>query len=79
MHESLHRAPRRDRGTVLIVTMWIVLVMAGLVLVLARTVRVADQASANRVAGVRGGEHRARGAAVRPLRGGQHAGRAGPG
>ncbi len=39
-----------DRGTVLIVTMWIVLVLAGLVLVFARTIRVEAIASANQVA-----------------------------
>jgi type II secretory pathway component PulK len=45
-------APRREkgRGTVLIVTMWIVLVLAGLVLVFARTIRVEAIASANQVA-----------------------------
>ena len=40
---------RADRGTVLIVTMWIVLVVAGLVLVMSRGVRVEAIASANRV------------------------------
>ncbi len=41
---------RHDSGTVLIVTMWIVLVLAGLVLVFARRVRVEAVASANQVA-----------------------------
>jgi len=41
---------RRARGTVLIVTMWILLVLAGLVLVLARTMRVEGDRSANGVA-----------------------------
>ncbi len=41
---------RASRGTVLIVAMWIVLVLAGLVLVFARAVRVETTASANRVA-----------------------------
>lgn len=39
-----------SRGTVLIVTMWIVLVLAGLVLVFARTIRVEAITSANDVA-----------------------------
>ena len=53
---------RHDSGTVLIVTMWIVLVLAGLVLVFARCVRVEAIASANQVASlqalatVRGGQ-----------------------
>ncbi|MCX5655799.1 MAG: type II secretion system protein GspK [Planctomycetota bacterium] len=38
------------RGTVLIVTMWILLVLAGLVLVLARAMRVEAERSANEVA-----------------------------
>jgi type II secretory pathway component PulK len=42
---------RRARGTVLIVTMWTVLVLVGLMLVFARTVRVEAIASANAVAG----------------------------
>ena len=41
---------RRRRGTVLIVTMWILLVLAGLVLVLARAMRVEGDCSANEVA-----------------------------
>ena len=41
---------RQGRGTVLIVTMWVVLVLAGLVLVFARTVRVEAIASANHLA-----------------------------
>ena len=52
MHNRQQTAPRGNRGTVLIVTMWIVLVMAGLVLVLSRSVRVNALASANRVAGL---------------------------
>ncbi len=43
-------AARRDRGTVLIVTMWIVLALAGLVLTLAQAVRVEGRCSANGVA-----------------------------
>ena len=39
----------RNRGTVLIVTMWIVLVLAGLVLVFARAMRVEAIATANHV------------------------------
>ena len=38
------------RGTILIVTMWILLVLAGLVLVLARAMRVEGERSANEVA-----------------------------
>lgn len=52
---NLLRLPRLSndvRGTVLIVTMWIVLVLAGLVLVLSRSVRVEAIASANYVAAV---------------------------
>lgn len=41
---------RRDVGTVLIVTIWVVLVLAGLALVFARSVRVAAAVSANQVA-----------------------------
>ena len=41
---------RRDTGTVLIVAMWVVLVLAGLVLVFARAMRVEAAASANAVA-----------------------------
>jgi type II secretory pathway component PulK len=41
---------RGDRGTVLIVTMWVVLVLAGLVLVFAHSMRVEAAASANREA-----------------------------
>ena len=44
------RCRRHERGTVLIVTMWIVLVLAGLVLVFARSMRVEAIASANYVA-----------------------------
>ena len=44
-------ARRPDRGTVLIVTMWIVLVLAGLVLVFAHAMRVEAIAAANRRAG----------------------------
>jgi len=51
----------RRRGTVLIVSMWIVLVIAGLVLVFARTVRVEAIASANQVAALQA-EAAARGA-----------------
>ena len=40
----------KSRGTILIVAMWIVLVLAGLALVLARSMRVEIAASANRVA-----------------------------
>jgi len=43
-------AGRRARGTVLIVTMWILLVLAGLVLVLGRTARVEGDRSANGLA-----------------------------
>ena len=39
-----------DRGTVLIVTMWVILVLAGLVLVFSRSMRVEAIASANHVA-----------------------------
>jgi type II secretory pathway component PulK len=41
---------RRAAGTVLIVTIWVVLVLAGLALVFARSVRVAAAVSANQVA-----------------------------
>ena len=41
---------RRDQGTVLIVTMWVVLVLAGLVLVFAHAARVEALAAANRQA-----------------------------
>ncbi len=41
---------RRDQGTVLIVTMWVILVLAGLVLVFAHAMRVEAMASANRLA-----------------------------
>ena len=47
-YERRHR--RRPAGTVLIVTMWLVLVLAGMVLVLARAMRVEAGASANVVA-----------------------------
>jgi len=40
----------RNRGTVLIVTIWVVLVLAGLALVFARSMRVAALVSANHVA-----------------------------
>jgi len=40
----------RVRGTVLIVTIWVVLVLAGLALVFARSMRVAAIVSANHVA-----------------------------
>src|SRR5512142_2647592 len=40
----------RAAGTVLIVTIWVVLVLAGLALVFARSMRVAAIASANQVA-----------------------------
>ena len=39
-----------ERGSVLIVTIWIVLVLAGLVLVLARRIRVDALSSANSIA-----------------------------
>jgi len=42
--------PCRRRGTVLIVTIWVVLVLAGLALVFARSMRVAAIVSANEVA-----------------------------
>ena len=41
---------RRGRGTVLIVTIWVVLVLAGLALVFARSMRVAAIVSANHIA-----------------------------
>ena len=41
---------RRTRGTILIVTIWVVLVLAGLALVFARSMRVAAIVSANHVA-----------------------------
>jgi len=44
---------REDRGTVLIVTMWIVLVLAGLTLVFGRAIRIEAIASANHVASLR--------------------------
>ena len=50
MHTPLHSARRGNRGTILIVTMWVVLVVAGVVLVMGRSVRVDALASANRVA-----------------------------
>lgn len=52
---ATHRR-RNDRGTVLIVSMWIVLVIAGLVLVFARTVRVEAIASANEVGAIQAEE-----------------------
>ena len=42
--------PHRVKGTVLIVTIWVVLVLAGLALVFARSMRVAAAVSANHVA-----------------------------
>ncbi len=45
----------RARGTVLIVTMWILLVLAGLVIVLARAVRVEGDCSANQAAALQAG------------------------
>ncbi|NLW50445.1 MAG: hypothetical protein GXY85_06325 [Candidatus Brocadiaceae bacterium] len=50
MRQGIHSAHTGRRGTVLIVTMWIVLVIAGLVLVFGRTVRVEAVAAANQVA-----------------------------
>ena len=47
MTRSTTRPRTRPRGTVLIVTMWVVLVLAGLVLVFTHTVRVESIASAN--------------------------------
>lgn len=47
-HSPVRR--RRERGTVLIVSMWVVLVLAGVVLVFARSMRVEGIASANHVA-----------------------------
>jgi len=47
---GLRRAARARRGTVLIITMWIVLVLASLVLVLSRAMRVELACSANEVA-----------------------------
>ena len=46
---------KRSSGTVLIVAMWIVLVLAGLVLVFGRAMRVEVAASANHVAGLQAG------------------------
>lgn len=49
-------APRhRAQGTVLIVTMWILLVLAGLVLVLARAMRVEGDRAANELAAAQAG------------------------
>jgi type II secretory pathway component PulK len=48
----LPSSPEPRRGTVLIVTLWIVFVLAGLVLVFARAMRVEALASANEVAAV---------------------------
>jgi len=42
--------PHRDKGTVLIVTIWVVLVLTGLALVFARSMRVAAIVAANHVA-----------------------------
>jgi type II secretory pathway component PulK len=42
--------PHRDGGTILIVTIWVVLVLAGLAMVFARSMRVAAVLSANQVA-----------------------------
>jgi len=52
-----HADNRRDRtcGTILIVAMWIVLVLAGLVLIFARAMRVEAAASANHVAALQAG------------------------
>ena len=50
MPNSTYHTRRRDRGTILIVTMWVVLVVVGLVLVMARSVRVEAIASSNRLA-----------------------------
>lgn len=51
---ACHRAGRSERqragGTVLIVTIWVVLVLAGLAMVFARSMRVAAAVSANHVA-----------------------------
>jgi type II secretory pathway component PulK len=47
---AARRSRSRRRGTVLIVTMWILLVVAGLVLVLARAMRAAGDRSANELA-----------------------------
>jgi len=47
---TTRKGARRDRGTVLIVTIWVVLVLAGLALVFARSMRVAAIVSANHVA-----------------------------
>jgi len=44
------KGARRVRGTILIVTIWVVLVLAGLALAFARTMRVAAIVSANHVA-----------------------------
>ena len=52
---------RRSKGTVLIVAMWIVLALAGLVLVFARAMRIELTAAANHVAGLQS-ENVARGA-----------------
>ncbi len=49
-HSCVIARTRRHPGTVLIVAMWVVLVLAGLVLVFARTMRVEAIASANHVA-----------------------------
>ncbi|MFB3894067.1 MAG: hypothetical protein ACE15C_18825 [Phycisphaerae bacterium] len=46
-HGRKFRRPRRDKGTILIVTMWIVLVLVGLVLVLARSMKTEVVCSAN--------------------------------
>ena len=45
-------ASHRTGGTILIVTIWVVLVLAGLALVFARSMRVAAIVSANQVASV---------------------------
>jgi hypothetical protein len=47
---DLSRAGNPQSGTVLIVTIWVVLVLAGLALVFAQSVRVAATVSANHVA-----------------------------
>ena len=51
-YATTRRARRPAGGTVLIVTMWILLVLAGLVLILARAMRVEGERSANEVAAI---------------------------
>ena len=43
----------RSKGTILIVTIWVVLVLAGLALVFARSMRIAAIVSANHVASLK--------------------------